>query len=50
VNDALSTLRETVAGMAASASGDTPSLRPRQLGDLVRRFLSDGPVSSRRRP
>lgn len=49
-NDALSTLRETVAGMAASASGDTPSLRPRRLGDLARRFLSDGPVSSRRRP
>jgi nucleoside-diphosphate-sugar epimerase len=48
--DAVTTLEEVVDGMATRAHLPTPSLRPRALADLSRRFATEGPVSRRRRP
>jgi UDP-glucose 4-epimerase len=48
--DAVTVLEEVVAGMSEKANLPTPALRPRALADLARRFVTEGPVSSRRRP
>lgn len=48
--DAVTVLEEVVAGMTERAHLPTPALRPRTLADLARRFVDDGPVSSRRLP
>ena len=48
--DAVTVLEEVVAGMADRSSRPTPALRPRTLSDLARRFVTKGPVSSRRLP
>ncbi|MCW2849060.1 MAG: NAD-dependent epimerase/dehydratase [Marmoricola sp.] len=48
--DAVSTLRETVAGMSAASSDATPVLRPRTVLGAVRDAVLRKPVSNRARP
>ena len=43
-------LAETVDGLLGAASGTTPVLRPRSLGDTLRRLVQDGPVHHRLEP
>lgn len=49
-HDAVAVLEEVVTGMTDRSSLPTPALRPRALGDLARRFVTQGPVTARRRP
>ncbi len=49
-SDAVSTLEQVVDGMASRAHLPTPALRARTIGDLSRRFLSEGAITRRRRP
>ena len=48
--DAVSVMAETVEGMTQAAADRTPVLRPRSVAASLGRFLSRGPVSSRREP
>jgi UDP-glucose 4-epimerase len=48
--DAMTVLKETLAGMREAAAGRTPVLRPRTVLGQLRETFRSGPVTSRRRP
>ena len=45
--DALTVLRETLAGMSRAEAGPSPVLRPRSVSGALRRALAKGPVGHR---
>ena len=48
-HDARAVLAEAVHGMVHQSAGDTPALRARRLPEQLRKLLTEGPVSRRRR-